>query len=135
MNVLKEIWGYEFNRNTQDCFARELENFYINHPEYGSYKEIAEMVGIDPAWLSKLRNRNDRGEYGMKLRFHHLINFCLKGVVDVHKLQLGRTKEEEWILLLCDTFKDDDSFELLKQAAEKQINVSDLIRKALSETE
>jgi hypothetical protein len=133
MSVMKNIWGYEFSKATQDLFAREVENFFIHHPEYNSYKEIADMVGIDPAWLSKLRNKTSTGEYGMKLKFHHLIKFCVKEVVDVHRLNLGQTQEEEWILLMCDTFKDEESLDVLKEAAKRGINVVELIKLAIAQ--
>lgn len=127
LNVMKRVWKYEFSTLTQELFVGLIDDFYARHPEYRSYKKVAEMAGIDPALLTKLRKKNKTGEFGMKLRFLHLFPFLEKGMIDIEKLKLGSTDEEKWIMLLCDTCIDEKLIQLFDEAFRMGLNVPDII--------
>ncbi len=127
LTVMKSIWKYEFSTATQELFARYIEEFFTRHSEYRSYKKIAEMAGIDPALLTKLRKKNKAGEFGKRLRFLYLFPFLEKGVIDIEKLQLGSTDEEKWILLICDKCIEEKMVQMFNDAFRKGINIPDMI--------
>jgi hypothetical protein len=126
-NVLKRVWKYEFKAATQELFARQIDEFRASHREYRSFKKVAEMAGIDPVLLSKLRKKNKAGEFGIKLRFKYLFPFLEKGIIDIHKLNLSNTDEEKWIVLLCDACVDEKLVLLFNEAFRKGINIPDII--------
>lgn len=91
---IKDLFPYTFSEKVHDRFAKVVNDYYDTHPEHTSRVKFAEYIGIKPSRLAELTNK-DSGSYAVALRFHHIIPFWEKGVLQVQSLKLDTSVPEE----------------------------------------